>query len=107
MKMLSLRCLCDTLPLTITSKGSLIITGVFDGPLPGGDPNGVELFATTDITDLAEFALGVANNGVGTDGVETVLPSQALSSGSFFFVATEDQDFAQCSVSLLTTRIRF
>lgn len=95
MKMLSLRCLCVTVSLTLSSTGSLIITGVFDGPLPGGDPKGVELFATTDITDLAEFALGVANNGGGTDGVETVLPSQALSSGSFFFVATEDQDFAQ------------
>ncbi|HBM76750.1 MAG TPA: hypothetical protein DD438_01460, partial [Verrucomicrobiales bacterium] len=68
--------LCVT--LTIPSHGALIITGVFDGPLPGGDPKGVELFATTDITDLAQFALGVANNGQGTDGVETILPSQAL-----------------------------
>jgi hypothetical protein len=50
MKMLSLRCLCVTLSLTLSSTGSLIITGVFDGPLPGGDPKGVELFATTDIT---------------------------------------------------------
>jgi len=73
----------------------LIITGVFDGPLPGGNPKGVELYATEDIPDLATYALGVANNGGGTDGVETILPSQSLAAGSFFFVATEDQDFAQ------------
>ena len=93
MKSLSLLALCAT--LAIPSHGALIITGVFDGPLPGGDPKGVELFATTDITDLAQFALGVANNGQGTDGVETILPSQALSAGSFFFVATEEDDFSQ------------
>ena len=93
MKVLALLTLCVT--LSLPSQAALIITGVFDGPLPGGDPKGVELFATTDITDLAQFALGVANNGGGSDGVETILPSQALSAGSFFFVATEDQDFAQ------------
>ena len=64
--------------LTISSPGALIITGVFDGPLPGGDPKGIELFATSDIADLAQFAVGVANNGGGTDGVESILPSQAL-----------------------------
>ena len=59
----------------------LIITGVFDGPLPGGNPKGVELYATQDIPDLASYGLGVANNGGGTDGVETTLPSQPLSAG--------------------------
>ena len=33
--------------LAAPASGTLIITGVFDGPLPGGDPKGVELFATT------------------------------------------------------------
>lgn len=93
MKLLSLFTLCVT--LTIPSQGALIITGVFDGPLPGGDPKGVELFATANIPDLSNFALGVANNGGGTDGVETILPNRPLSAGSFFFVGTEDTDFAQ------------
>ena len=93
MKPLSLLALCVT--LVVPSHGALIITGVFDGPLPGGDPKGVELFATSAIPDLSNFALGVANNGGGTDGVETILPSQPLSAGSFFFVGTEDTDFAQ------------
>ncbi|MAT30410.1 MAG: hypothetical protein CMP29_01300 [Roseibacillus sp.] len=92
MKPLSLLALCAT--LAIPSHGALIITGVFDGPLPGGDPKGVELFATSAVLDLSNFALGVANNGGGTDGVETILPSQPLAAGSFFFVATEDTDFA-------------
>ena len=54
MKLLSLFTLCVT--LTIPSQGALIITGVFDGPLPGGDPKGVELFATANIPDLSNFA---------------------------------------------------
>ena len=81
--------------LTISSPGALIITGVFDGPLPGGDPKGIELFATSDIADLAQFAVGVANNGGGTDGVESILPSQALAAGSFFLVTTELDDATQ------------
>ena len=32
---------------------SLIITGVIDGPRPGGTPKAVELFALHDINDLS------------------------------------------------------
>ena len=81
--------------LTISSPGALIITGVFDGPLPGGDPKGIELFATSDVADLSQFAVGVANNGGGTDGVESILPNQALAAGSFFLVTTELDDATQ------------
>ncbi|MGB0588689.1 MAG: lamin tail domain-containing protein [Myxococcota bacterium] len=53
----------------------LMITGVFDGDLPGGNPKGVELFACQTIADLGEFSMGSANNGGGTDGAEFDLPS--------------------------------
>ncbi len=75
--------------LTVSAPGALIITGVFDGPLPGGTPKGIELFATSDIADLSNFGIGSANNGGGTDGVESILPSQALAAGSFFLVTSE------------------
>ena len=91
MKLLSLFTLCAT--LTIPSQGALIITGVFDGPLSGGRPKGVELFATADIVSLSNFAVGSANNGGGTDGAEFFLPDQPLSAGQFFYVASSDIGF--------------
>ena len=74
-------------------QGALIISGVFDGPLSGGRPKGVELVATADIISLSDFALGSANNGGGTDGAEFVLPDQPLSAGQFFYVASSDIGF--------------
>ena len=34
---------------------SMIITGVYDGPLTGGVPKGVEIFVLKDIPDLTKF----------------------------------------------------
>ena len=34
-----------------SASGNLIITGVFDGGLPGGEPKVVELYATSAIAD--------------------------------------------------------
>jgi hypothetical protein len=79
-----------------SASGSLIITGVFDGPLPGGDPKGVEIYATTAIADLSLFAIGSANNGGGTDGPEAVLPTVSLAAGQFFYIANSaDGHFTQ------------
>lgn len=74
------------------SSSSLIITGVFDGDLSGGTPKGVELFATENIEDLGVFALGSANNGGGSDGVELTL-SGSLSAGDYLYVSTEETNF--------------
>ena len=56
--MKTLATLLTSAVVTASAPGSLIITGVFDGPLPGGDPKGVELYATTAIADLSAFGLG-------------------------------------------------
>lgn len=71
---------------------SLILTGVFDATLSGGTPKGVELFAVTDIPDLAMFGIGSASNGGGTDGVEFTL-SGSVAKDEFIYVATEDANF--------------
>ena len=63
--------------LASSSNAGLLISGVFDGPLSGGTPKGVELFATADIADLSSYAIGSANNGGGTDGAEFVLSGSA------------------------------
>ena len=70
---------------------SLIITGVVDGPLPGGLPKVVELYATAEVADLSVYGLGSANNGGGTDGQELTLSGSAAA-GQFLYVASQDGD---------------
>ncbi|MFT6896732.1 MAG: putative extracellular nuclease/endonuclease I [Paraglaciecola sp.] len=74
--------------------GELVITGVFDGPLPGGVPKGIELFVTQDIADLATCGIGSANNGGGTDGQEFTFPSGPIAAGSYLYVASESSEFS-------------
>ena len=71
----------------------LIISGVFDGPLTGGTPKGVELYATADIADLSSYGLGSANNGGGTDGEEFTFPSDSASAGDYIYVTYEAAEF--------------
>ena len=79
-------------------RGELVITGTFDGPLSGGLPKVVELYAHGD-TDLDAYGVGSANNGGGTDGIETPLSGFA-SDGTFVYVVDgfgtdgTDGDFA-------------
>jgi hypothetical protein len=83
--------------LSITSLSfgqDLIISGVYDGPLPGGNPKGVELFVVNAIADLSEYGLGSANNGGGTDGEEFTFPADAAAKGAFIYVSLEAVEFA-------------
>ncbi len=66
----------------------IFLTGVFDGPLAGGTPKGIELYAAQDVSDLSSYGLGTANNGEGSDGEEYVFPAVAMSKGTFFYVST-------------------
>ena len=68
---------------------SLVIGGVLDLDVPeaGNSGKALELVAVADITDLSVYAVGVANNGGGTDGIEANLPAVALAEGeSFWFL---------------------
>ncbi len=67
------------------AAAQLIITGVMDGPLPGGVPKMIELYACDDIADLSIYGLGCANNGGGTDGVEFTFPADAMAGGTFIY----------------------
>ncbi|MBV6624815.1 MAG: CHRD domain-containing protein [Rivularia sp. (in: Bacteria)] len=71
----------------------LIITGVIDGPLSGGVPKAIELYALNDIPDLSIYGLGSANNGGGSDGEEFTFPPDSLNAGEFIYVASEDTGF--------------
>ena len=71
----------------------LVITGVFDGPLTGGTPKGIELYALSDIADLSLYGVGFANNGGGTDGEEFTFDPIQLSAGQFIYVASDNDNF--------------
>lgn len=76
------------------AQSGLVITGVVDGPLTGGVPKAIELYALEDIADLSAYGLGSANNGGGTNGQEFTLPAQAASAGDYLYVASEQAQFA-------------
>ncbi len=68
------------------AAAQLVITGLYDGPLPYGVPKGVELYACSDIEDLSIYGLGSANNGGGSDGVEHFFPADFIAAGTTFYV---------------------
>ena len=79
--------------LVAQSQGSLIITGVFDGPLSGGLPKGIELYATSEILDLSIYGVSSANNGGGTTGTPEFTLSGSAMIGDFIYVASESSQF--------------
>ncbi len=91
MKKSLLACLISA--ASVGANANLMITGVYDGPLSGGTPKGVELYAFNDIPDLSIYGLGSANNGDGSDGQEFTFPSVAVSAGQYLYVASEDTGF--------------
>ncbi|MEM7581754.1 MAG: Ig-like domain-containing protein [Acidobacteriota bacterium] len=71
----------------------LIITGAIDGPLSGGIPKAVELYAVNSIPDLSIYGFGSANNGGGTDGEEFTFPAVPVAAGTFMYLASESTAF--------------
>ena len=74
------------LSLASAANAQLILTGVCDGPLPGGVPKFIELYACDDIPDMSVYGVGSANNGGGTDGVEFTFPADFVAAGTAIYV---------------------
>jgi hypothetical protein len=89
----SLRVSSLSLEVVEPAVNGLMITGVLDGPLPGGLPKVIELYAFADIADLSIYGVGSANNGGGSDGEELTLEGSA-SAGDYIWIASEDVEFA-------------
>ena len=70
-----------------------VITAVYDGPLTGGTPKGVEIYFTADVADLTEMGIGSANNGGGSDGEEFTFPAGSVSMGDYLYIASEGVQF--------------
>jgi hypothetical protein len=80
---------CTCAGESFVQTNALVITAIFDGPLAGGLPKGIELYATADIADLSVFGIGSATNGGGTPGVEFTFPADAITAGTSFFVTSD------------------
>lgn len=76
----------------VVNLSKLIITGIIDGPLTGGLPKAIELYALDDIADLSAYGIGSANNGGGTDGQEFTMTGSAAA-GSFITIASDSIEF--------------
>ena len=77
-----------TFCLTSASFGQdLLITGAIDGPLPGGFPKGIELYAINAIPDLSVYGIERAGNGNPSDGVDYTFPADAIEAGTFIYLA--------------------
>ena len=73
----------------------LILTGVYDGTLTGGQPKGIEVYAATDIPDLSIYGLGSANNGGGSDGQEFTFPAVSASAGDYIYLTGDSLAFIE------------
>lgn len=74
---------------------SLVITGVFDATLSGGTPKGIELYVVNDIADLSLFGISSITNGAGSSAgtVEYTFPADAVTAGTYIYLATESTNF--------------
>jgi len=82
-----------TITNTIQGCGNLVISGVIDGPLTGGTPKAIELYALDDIVDLSTYSIGTANNGGGSDGEEFTFPAVGVAAGEFIYVTSNTVPF--------------
>lgn len=73
----------------------LVITGAIDGPLPGGTPKGIELYVVNNIADLSIYGIESTTNGAAAAGAEFTFPADAVTAGTYIYVATEDTNFNQ------------
>ncbi len=73
-----------------SQEGQLIITGVFDGPLSGGTPKVVELYATGAIADLSTFTVANYNNGGTTISNSAVLSGSATAGQHIYVTRSAD-----------------
>ena len=59
------------------AQADLVLGGVVDGDLDGGNPKAVIINVTADIADLSTWGAGSANNGGGSDGEELTFSGSA------------------------------
>jgi hypothetical protein len=79
--------------LAASSHAVLVIAGVTDGELSGGNPKAIILQAGAPVADLSLWGVGSANNGLGTNGVEYTLPAGTANTGDVFVIVANQPSF--------------
>jgi len=84
------------------AQADLILSGVIDGDLSGGNPKAIVVTAEADIADLSVYGVGSANNGGGTDGEEFTLSGSASAGDIIIIAGNADSEafFADCFTHL-------
>lgn len=101
-----------SLSASALAQSGLMITGVMDGTLTGGEPKVMELYALSDIPDLSKYAISVAaNGGASFSAIDAnyILPSISLVAGSYYYAvgnAFTDQNAKFDSIFPAYTGIR-
>jgi predicted extracellular nuclease len=76
--------------LVAQANADLMITAVVDGP-NASHTRGVELYATTDIPDLAAYKIAIeANSNSGSYSADVQLATGSLTAGSYYWVSNGD-----------------
>ncbi|MEQ8239253.1 MAG: Ig-like domain-containing protein [Cyclobacteriaceae bacterium] len=99
-QVLSLNILDNDVALELSLKGILALEWTTSGTNGG---KALHFKALEDIADLSDYAIGVANNGGGTDSIEYRFPSISVSQGDDILLAREDATltgyFGSCATS--------
>lgn len=74
------------------ASASLIITGVFDGPLFGGTPKLVEIYASTAIADISTYSVEYWFNASSSSSFTTAL-SGSVAAGDFIYLSPNGAEF--------------
>ncbi len=73
--------------------GTILITGIVDGPLTGGVPKAIEFYVKNDIADLSAYSFSNFNNGATTPTSTFTFPAVSVTAGTFIWVATDAASF--------------
>ena len=81
--------------LASSSQAVLVIAGIADGDLTGGNPKAIILQAVAPVADLSLWGVGSANNGGASSGIEFPLPPGLAEAGDVIVIAgnTASYDF--------------
>jgi plastocyanin len=78
-------------PVAVNS--AIVITGIIDGPLPGGIPKAIEGYILADIVDASVYSVQRAGNGGGFSGTTWQFPPISGTAGDYFYLSTESTGF--------------
>lgn len=78
---------------TQAGAGEILLSGVADGTLSGGQPKALEIFVLADIPDLSVYGIGIAPNGNGSSGPDYMFPAESASAGDYIYITGDEIAF--------------